>query len=407
MITAGFHTDTITPTIPVKLSGYAGTREATDVHDELYVKSFVIQVEETNYGLVILDLLSVDNELVEYVRNEGVALGFEKNNMQILATHTHSGPVGIHDTDTGILKGYNFFLGKRNEEYFKFVGETIINSLKKALEKQSTQHVKIGKIKISNISSNRSRPELDYDNTLLAFEFKSEEGEKNLILRFANHPTILDASNTLISADFIGDLYKRFSSRYKNILFLNGACGDISTRHTRKESGFGELERIGEVMEGKVLESFREPIYEGRFDDIQMERQRFKISTKEPKKLEDLKRQYSELTDEQEKISLYSEIVYAENQMQRIVDFSVNVVRIQDVVFVLMPVEIFSTLTLDFIEVGYYYISFANGYYTYLPDSESYDRDEYEACISPFSRGEGERVVGEVQEWVDEIIKLN
>ena len=108
-----------------------------------------------------------------------------------------------------------------------------------------------------------------------------------MILRFANHPTVLDASNTLISVDFIGDLYKKFSSRYKNVLFLNGACGDISTRHTRRESGFSELEQIGKVMEEKVFESFREPIYEGQFDEIQMESQLFEISTKEPKDLED------------------------------------------------------------------------------------------------------------------------
>jgi len=401
MVTAGFHTDTITPTIPVKLSGYAGTREATGVHDELYVKSFVVQSEKTNYALVILDLLSVDDELVEYVRNEAMSLGFEKNNIQILATHTHSGPVGIHDTDIGVLKGYSFFLGKGNKEYFKFVGKKIIDSLKKSLKKQTAQYVKIGKIKVPNISSNRSRPELDYDNTLLAFEFESEKGKKNLILRFANHPTVLDASNTLVTADFVGNLYKRFSSRYKNILFLKGACGVISTRYTRIESGFSELERIGEVMEEKVFESFREPIYEGRFDDIRMESQQFKISTKEPKELVDLKRRYSELIDDQEKISVYSEIVYAENQVQRVVNFSVNVMSIQGEVFILMPVEIFSTLTLDFIESGYYYTSFANGYYTYLPDSESYDKDEYEACISPFAKGEGERVIGEVQEWAE------
>lgn len=404
MITAGFHTETITPPIPIELSGYAGIREATGVHDELYVKSIVVQSEETKYALIIIDLLSVDDELSEYIRNEGVTLGFAKNNIQILATHTHSGPVGIHDTDTGILKGYSFFLGKRNEAYFKFVGERIISSLKKAMRKQYTQYVKIGKIKVLNISSNRSRPELDCDNTLLAFDFESEKGEKNLLLRFANHPTVLDTSNTLVSADFVGDLYNRFSGQYKNVLFLNGACGDISTRHTRRESGFSELERIGEVIEEKVNESFREPIYEGLFDDIQMENKMFKISTKKPKKLEELERRYSQLTDDYEKISVYSEIVYTKNQTQQVVDLSVNILNIQGVVFVLMPVEIFSTLTLDFIEAGYYYTSFANSYYTYLPDSESYDKDEYESCLSPFARGEGERIIGEVQKWVEELI---
>ncbi len=405
MLEVGFSTEVITPKVPVKLAGYAGTRQATGVFDDLYAKAMVVRMDDSIYGLVSVDLLSVDDALVDYIRNKSVDLGFKKENIQVVATHTHSGPVGIHDTSIGLFKDYDFFLGSRDETYFEFVGNQIVKVLKKGLETQSAQNLKIGQIEIAGISSNRSRPELDYDNVLLVFEFVDEFGKKNLILRFANHPTVLDASNKLITADFVGNLYRRFSEQYENVIFVNGACGDISTRHTRLESGFREVNRIGNIIGGRAVEALTRPIYDGPFDIFCMASRTFNIFTKEPKDTADLKRQYDESTDEQEKISLYSETVYAKNQMKQLVNLSVSYVNIQGVHFVLMPVEIFSTLTLRYLEGGYFYTSFANGYYTYLPDEESYDLNEYEASMSPFARGEGKRVIEKVQAWVEELVE--
>ena len=401
MLTAGFNTEIITPFIPVKLSGYAGTREATGVHDDLYARTFVIQSGSNLYSIVSLDLLSIDEALVDYVEKEAKYLGFKKNNIQIVATHTHSGPIGISDTNKGVMKGYEFFLGEKDDGYLKFVGQQIIESLKKSIDRLASQHIKIGRVEVSGISSNRSRPDQEYDNTLIAIEFENANGEKNLLIRFSNHPTVLPDTNTLITADFPSDLYERFASEYQNVLFMNGACGDISTRYTRESSDFTELERIGKIMQEKIEESLSNPAFAGEFDTVQFETTKIKALTKEPGDFNKLERHYDGVEDEQERISIYAEMMYAKYQTQREIELPVSVMKIHDLIFVLMPVEIFSTLTLNYIEEDIYYTSFANGYYTYLPDSLSYDYNEYEARVSPFMKGEGERVIEEVQEWIE------
>lgn len=404
MLTAGFNTEIITPSTPVKLSGYAGTRETTGIHDDLYARTFIIQSGSNLYAIVSLDLLSIDEALVDYVEKEAKHLGFKKNSIQIVATHTHSGPIGISNTDKGVLKGYEFFLGVKDDEYLKFVGQQILESLKKSIARLTSQHIKIGRVEVSGISSNRSRPDQEYDNTLIAIEFENANGEKNLLIRFSNHPTVLPDTNTLITADFPSDLYERFASEYQNVLFVNGACGDISTRYTRESSDFTELERIGKIMQEKMEESLSKPVFAGEFDTVQFETTKIKALTKEPGDFNKLERQYDEVENDQERISLYAEMMYAKYQTQREIELSVSMVIIHDFIFVLMPVEIFSTLTLNYIEEYIYYTSFANGYYTYLPDSLSYDYNEYEARVSPFMKGEGERVIEEVQEWVEDTL---
>src|SRR5699024_9477450 len=80
-------------------------------------------------------------------------------------------------------------------------------------------------------------------------------GEKNLLYSFPCHPTILHSDNYSISADFPGVTSSNLEE-YSDInlaLFLNGPCGDISTRFTRKDSTFNEVNRIGKLLSNEVF----------------------------------------------------------------------------------------------------------------------------------------------------------
>jgi len=75
------------------------------------------------------------------------------------------------------------------------------------------------------------------------------------IINFACHPTVLDASNLFISADYPGYALSLIEKVKSNsvTLFLNGAAGDVSTRYVRRESSFREAEKIGNIVGSYAL----------------------------------------------------------------------------------------------------------------------------------------------------------
>lgn len=398
-VLVGFFKTEITPEKLGPLSGFAGTRQATGVHDALYAHAMVVQTQDNRYAMVMLDLLSVSEELVSLVREEGEKLGFAKENLQLIATHTHSAPVGINDTNLGLMQGMDYFLGHRDAGYIRFVAKQVLTAIEEAIANLHSQTLRIGKTAVEGISSNRSRPESKYDNILLAFEFTADTGEKNLLIRFACHPTVLNAANTLISGDFPAALYRRFADRYAHVLFLNGACGDISTRFTRHSADFQEIERMGEVLETAVHTALAAPVYQGAFDHFSLYQKHFVIHTKTPGNLEELTKRCEEAEEGLGKISLQADLEYAKYQQEKILGLEANRAAIQNMTLIFLPVEIYSSLVLPDLREDIYYTGCANGYYTYLTDSAAYTNSEYEAHMTPFAKGEGERIIKEIQNW--------
>lgn len=104
-----------------------------------------------------------------------------------------------------------------------------------------------------------------------------------------------------------------------------------------------------------------------------------------------------------EKISVRAELEYAKRQKQRPFLMEAGAVEIQGMKFNFLPVEIYSSLILAHLTENIFFSGFANGYYTYLPDSKAYERGEYEAYMSPFAMGEGERLISKVSKWLKEL----
>lgn len=402
---AGFAQEKITPQLPVPMAGYEGIRQATGVHDDLYAHALVLQTKEKTITVVTLDLLSVDEELVQRVAAELTDLDISQEDLLLIATHTHSGPVGINETTTGIMKGTSYFLGEKNLRYIEFVAKRISKAIHQAYQKLEPQRLKIGKTTVTEVAGNRSRPEAPYDDQLVAIEFLGENGEQNLIVRYSCHPTVLNAENTLISADFPGALYQQFSESYAHVMFINGACGDISTRFTRQSSDFDEVERVGVNLERAIREALIKPVYEGWLDSVMSFTTSFKLQTKEPGDLSELQRQLEHETDKLKKISLHAAAEYARNhEGKQELTIPVSLLQFQRFWFIFMPVEIYSSMVIDKLSQDRYYTGCTNGYYTYLPDALAYASGEYEAYMTPFAEGQAELVMGQVSEWVDEMI---
>ncbi|WP_236973638.1 neutral/alkaline non-lysosomal ceramidase N-terminal domain-containing protein [Membranihabitans maritimus] len=131
---AGIAKIDITPQTSMWMAGYAartGPSEGT-LHS-IWAKALVLEDENGNKGVLITtDLASIQKELSDTIRNQLQSrFGFEKAQIIINTSHTHSAPLAIGDLvniypldESGL---------KKVEEYSQFLVRAIINLVEKAL----------------------------------------------------------------------------------------------------------------------------------------------------------------------------------------------------------------------------------------------------------------------------------
>jgi len=260
----------ITPSFNVPLGGYLGrTSPSMGVHDPLYAKTLVIDNGEKTVVIISLDLLAVDRNLTEEIREEvEETAGIDKENIMVAATHTHAGPDGIFKDPIFITTL------PPDEKLISIIKTGVKQSVLDALKKGKTAEVRVGKIIVKSASANRRVKSGPVDKQLISMRFDDNNGKMiSAIINFACHPTVLDASNLFLSADYPGYV----TSLIENVksdsvaLFLNGAAGDVSTRYVRRESSFREAERIGNIIGSYALISL-ETSNKIRVDEIRTDK---------------------------------------------------------------------------------------------------------------------------------------
>lgn len=415
----GLNKRKITPAIPVLMAGYEGVRKAEGVLDDLYVKVCIFEKKDQFCGVIQYDLIAVDNLIIEAVKERALEIGLNMDRFVIAATHTHSGPGGVVDTE-GILKGMEQVFQEPDRDKIRFIADRTISALKAALENLSEGRIFFSFDQIRGICGNRNDKSLKGSEETFFVYIHKNNGEKAAIINFACHPTILNASNRRISADFPGAI-DRFLERkgYGFSMFLNGSSGDISTRYTRKDSSYEEVERMGSIIGQKVLENF-ESATETDIEEFYGRKFSFSIMTKKPEEISEAKNSmdyYKEKFEnakeegisggelreiesrfEGARVSFH----YAEHPfVMESFNLLITVFKIDDHFFVVFPGELFSELSMKIADEKVHFINYANGYIGYIANQNAYDKNYYEALSSPFARGEGERVM----EKLEDIIK--
>src|SRR5699024_186969 len=167
------------------------------------------------------------------------------------------GPGGVMHESSIANKAFPYLNGwiTKHSQLIMKQQKQIIKAVDTSISTLKSCEIKYSEEKTYGIAKNRNNPDKTYESTLKLVEFKYETGEKNLLYSFPCHPTILHADNHSISADFPGVTSSNLEecSDINLALFLNGPCGDISTRFTREESTFNEVCRLGTLLSNEVL----------------------------------------------------------------------------------------------------------------------------------------------------------
>ncbi len=412
----------ITPELPVKLAGFAVERPAVGVHDPLYARLFLFEGEQ-DILWVMMDLLCADETMLSRIAEK---TGIPESQILVSTTHTHSGPMGTMDHTLPSGAGGDAVFGRFNSDYIEQITDAIASKTGELRKEGQPYQMRVLSGTIEGLGTNRHDPSMENDDAVFLMDFRLENGSKTMICRMACHPTVLNGENRQISADFPGTFEKSFPE-YEQIGYVNGSCGDTSTRFTRQSNGFDELERFGTLIKDTLtplLESdrkFEEP------DEPFLARKMFILQKKQdisPAEIEQNLKKYREDVETAirenrpaQEIRLLQSLVegeilhldsarVAQNDPHPLSEYSigVNYLKLGSAELVTTPLEVFCSLGNRISrDTGVTMIGYTNGGYAYLPDLEAYEKGFYESISSFFERGEGEKFVESVELWIQSL----
>lgn len=418
----GLAKELITPPYPVLLSGFAAQRKAQSAYDDVYVKVMIYELNHNYYGAISYDLIGFDQLLMKQLKEIMKQLNLNIDNFIVAATHTHSAQGGVVESDKGILKGTEYIFMPTNLAQIKLIARQTETALKAALNDLKKAQVYVSKDRLSGIGSNRNSHDFKGNDDLMVIYIEQEEGRKALLVNYACHPTVLNQENTKISADFPGALDKYMcDQKYFYSMFLNGSCGDISTRFTREKSGYEEVCRYGKLICDKVMHMRKKA---KEVEDVSIKSLCFSVNLK-LKRADSVEVAQRKLSDyevkvEQAKakgisggelriIESYKEgatanLTYAKNAMDTFsYEINVSLYKVNNDIFVGIPGELFSQLSNDIQNEHIHFITYHKGYVGYFADQCAYEQFYYEALSSPFEKGQSECMMNIIKDKITQL----
>lgn len=423
----GFGSNPIEVQPGLQIIGSAPIR-SVGTHDVLNAKAAVFRTKNGLLAILSLDLLCVDSRLTAMIRRkvaEGIPVSPER--IMVAATHTHGGPGGILSYTGGdrfqrpIFDGY-YAAGETDESLLDKISESCAVATRLAYQTAKKATLLIGRSKTEGIGTNREVPGGPFDPDVSVIAAVATDGQLlGLIYNYACHPTVLTPGNPYYTADFTGlasILVEDSLEGHPVVMYLNGACGDVSTRYTRRAPTFEEAERFAKKLSYFVLEALdkarpmlniavgvqsRQLLLPGKvigcgFNTQGLSSKQMDPNSSKPGIAATGSARTNELVDigvriraDMEKSGLFLTPFTVPAEIQ--------VLSLGELVLVGVPGELFAEygLQLKFFSetktvctVGY-----ANGYIGYLTSAASYERHSYESLMAVVKPGEAAKIIVE------------
>lgn len=401
---AGSATRSFSIDVGTSLAGYvARTGPATGVHDELMVGALVLGHGDRRLTLVSADLAAVDSGLVDEI---AAAASLDRAELCVCASHTHSGPAGV------VPRLHPAADDRSDPALRAALVATCAVVIADARRRLAPVELLFGAADTEGLAANRNRVDGPYDGRISVLVARAASGELSAVLaHFACHPTILGAESRLVSAEFPGALRRALCDLLSvegpvtDILYVNGAAGDVSTRHTRRGQDAAEIERVGSRLaaaaiqalddarpvDGVLLQERRRVTLAPRSLGVAVTRPAavegpvMAAPSEAQRRMEETRAQGAALLDRLRETGVAPVRT----------TFDVEAWAVGDIALVAVPGELFASLGSSIVAASTsptLVLGYANGYVGYLPDQPAYAAGTYEALASPFDAGAGERV---------------
>lgn len=395
----------ITPPVGSGFDGYAARQgKSLGIHDPLLAQLLLLRLGGAQVALISLDIIGVTHSFTQQVR-DGIqkAIGVPADCTLVACSHTHSGPGGFMPPHPE-LKTYP------DPDLQRRVAHQLVGAAIWAQERLQPAQLGVGAGSLEGIGLNRDDPHngpLDKEVVVLLVQ---GEGGKPLavVMNYGCHPTVLGYQNLFFSADYPGAARSTLRQIYPDTVFLytNGASGDVSTRFTRRDQSFAEVERMGRLLAGetlKVMQTIKaqpEAKLGSRLTQLEFEFRQFPPSNVAQRELERLQADLEVLKGAQvphgEIRQAITRVEGATGQILLAKELAgrasiasyLQLVEIGELALLSVPGEPFTSTVLEIKKQSPYphtaVVSYANDYLGYFPDAASVARGDYEALISPY-----------------------
>ncbi len=244
--------------LPCYLCGHAiRTGQSKGIMDELNTEALVLKDEKTILIFVSFDLIGMDRDHNEALRNKIAAkynVPFE--NINIAFVHTHSAPEYTE---------HPFFGNeiKAVPGYEEFVESQIMAAIDECFDQNFVDvDAYMKTASADGFYSNRNGLEKVGDTTVRTVRFVKEDGTTaGGFLNFTCHSTVLGPQNYFVSSDLAGWLNRGVQARWGVApVTMIGAAGDMSNRQLRQGNDYFELKRVGDGILSRLDEAKEEKI---------------------------------------------------------------------------------------------------------------------------------------------------
>ena len=251
-LSAGTATADISPPEGLRLRGYPHyPRYNTGIHDPLYASCLVLDDGRTPLALVALDLVMYPNKDTWAVRRAVASrCAIPAANIMICSSHTHSGPWTSRGISVDALEEDI----RPDPGYVEFLRERLVSLILEAEGNRFPARVGVDKGvcgRERGVGGNRRDPDGPADPEVWTIGVQDADGHwRACAVKYALHPTVLHAENTLVSADYPGYIRQYLNKGHPGMtfLFLQGTSGNQSSRYFRSAQTFEEAERIGHAI---------------------------------------------------------------------------------------------------------------------------------------------------------------
>jgi hypothetical protein len=395
----------ITPPVGCYMSGYMERKSpSVGIHDPLKAQVLMLALDGSTQVIVTMDVIAVDAAFTSTLRAFAEKkLNIAGENVMVACSHTHSGPQGF-------LSSMPAMNELSDPQFSESILRKITGAMQWANSTLNPANLFIGRDTGMGIGLNRNDPSVGLnDQEVTVLRVDDLLGKPVAVLfNYGCHATVMGDANLLISADFPGAARHTLESLYPETVFMfcNGGAGDVSTRFTRRQASFDEVERFGRILAGAVIKAMEtaEASQSSRLEcrSVQAELPVKPFPSKEAVEgtMAELKAQLAEMQKGNqpmgEQRKLVTRIEGAEILMrlselfvgQKSVLAEMQIRRTGDLVIITIPGEPFSKTVLD-IKAHYQpdpvmVVSYANDYKGYLPESAG-GVTTYEDFVSPYT----------------------
>lgn len=217
--------------IGVPLAGFAArTAPSSGVHDPVGARALCVEQDDTATITVVADLTSIAPEDTLAVRRriaDETSVPLEA--IAVLATHTHSAP----NLDPWMT------MPAAPRDMWASTEHTLVSAGVDAWNTRCDATMAFAAAPVQ-LAVNRRRADGPVDDMLSVVRFdRAEDGAPLAVLfSYACHPTVIGASNTLVSSDWPAAARARVEEAFPGAyaVFFQGFCGDCNVGHSAHAS---------------------------------------------------------------------------------------------------------------------------------------------------------------------------